>query len=122
MDWQREWGGNVILSHGSSSSAGVGFLFSKSFLPVSLKVEEVIAGRLLKVIVSYERKTLVLLNVYAPVNARERMLFLEKLSDTLEGCKSEDLLFLAGDFNCTVNNLDRNHVEPHLASRNKLVL
>lgn len=47
--------------------------------------------------------------------------FLEKLINTLQGCKSEDFLFLAGDFNCTTNNLNQNHVKPHMASRNKLI-
>lgn len=120
IDWQREWDGTVIMSHKSSTSAGVAILFSRSFAPLSYEVDEVIAGRLIKVTAKYERKTLILINVYAPVFAKERMLFLEKLASTLEGCDS-DFLFLAGDFNCTINNLDRNHVEPHMASRNKLL-
>ena len=35
--------------------------------------------------------------------------FLETLSNTIEKCNTEDNLFLAGDFNCTVSDLDRNH-------------
>lgn len=38
----------------------------------------------------------------------------------LKNCCSEDFLFLGGDFNCTELNLDRNHIEPHLASRIRL--
>lgn len=31
---------------------------------------------------------------------------------------SEELLFLSGDFNCTeTDQLDRNHLEPHIASQ-----
>lgn len=34
----------------------------------------------------------------------------------------EELLFIGGDFNCTVNDkLDRNHIEPHIASQKSLV-
>lgn len=33
---------------------------------------------------------------------------------------SPDFLFLAGDFNCTISNLDQNHVDPHMALRIKL--
>ncbi len=32
-----------------------------------------------------------------------------------------DVLFLGGDFNCTETNLDRNYIEPHLPSRQRLV-
>jgi len=33
----------------------------------------------------------------------------------------EELLFLCGDFNCTENDkLDRNHLEPHIASQKAL--
>lgn len=117
VDWQREWDGTVIMSR---KSAGVAIVFSRSFIPLSNEVEEVIAGRLMKVSVNYERKTMILINVYAPANTKERMLVLEELSDTLARCESVDFHFSAGDFNCTINNLDRNHVEPHIASRNKL--
>lgn len=121
VDWHKEWDGTIIMSHKSSTSAGVAILFSRSFSPLSYEVEEIIVGRLIKVTARYEGKKIIFINVYAPVIARERMIFLEKLIDTLEGCNSEEFLFLAGDFNCTTNNLDRNHVEPHMASRNKLI-
>lgn len=38
-DWRKEWEGEVVLSHNTSLSGGVGFLLSKSFSPVSLEVE-----------------------------------------------------------------------------------
>ncbi|KAJ3594475.1 hypothetical protein NHX12_032779, partial [Muraenolepis orangiensis] len=46
-DWKKEWEGEVILSHNTSRSGGVGFPLSKSFKPVSLEVEQFINGRLL---------------------------------------------------------------------------
>lgn len=36
-------------------------------------------------------------------------------------CNSEEQLFLGGDFNCVKSDLDRNHVEPHLLSRKRLI-
>ena len=115
--WQQEWGGTVVCSHKNSKSGGVAILFSKGFLPLSYEVEEVVEGRLLKVRVRYENITMCLINVYAPVVAVERVCFLETLSNTIEKCNNEDYLFIAGDFNCTVSDLDRNHKEPHIASR-----
>ena len=44
-------------------------------------------------------------------------MFLDELSSTLEGCNSTDFLIVGGDFNCTISDLDRNHIEPHLQSR-----
>lgn len=39
----------------------------------------------------------------------------------MKDLNSEELLFLGGDFNCTVNDkLDRNHLEPHIASQKAL--
>ncbi|KAJ4948663.1 hypothetical protein JOQ06_020193, partial [Pogonophryne albipinna] len=45
-----------------------------------------------------------------------------KLNHTLSTCDSEEYLFLGGDFNCTENPvLDRNHQEPHAASKSALI-
>ena len=115
--WQQEWGGTVVCSHKNSKSGGVVILFSKGFLPLSYEVEEVVEGRLLKVRARYENINMCLINVYAPVVTVERVCFLETLSNTIEKCNKEDYLFIAGDFNCTVSDLDRNHQEPHIASR-----
>uniref|UniRef100_A0A8C2FKM2 Reverse transcriptase domain-containing protein n=1 Tax=Cyprinus carpio TaxID=7962 RepID=A0A8C2FKM2_CYPCA len=49
------------------------------------------------------------------------MVFLDILCSTLQNCCPEDFLFLGGDFNCTEHNLDRNHIEPHLASRKRFI-
>ncbi len=39
----------------------------------------------------------------------------------LQGLNPEELLFIGGDFNCTVNDkLDRNHIEPHIALQKAL--
>ena len=50
VDWKKEWEGNIVFSHMSNVSAGVAILFSKGFLPVSYEVEDIVKGRLLKVV------------------------------------------------------------------------
>uniref|UniRef100_A0A8C5EKL9 Endonuclease/exonuclease/phosphatase domain-containing protein n=1 Tax=Gouania willdenowi TaxID=441366 RepID=A0A8C5EKL9_GOUWI len=82
-DWKKEWGGQVHLSHGSSTSSGVGVLFSRGFLPVSSSSEEVIPGRLLKVSAVFEDVPMVFINVYAPTVGRQRVEFFSVLSDVL---------------------------------------
>lgn len=117
VDWNREWAGQVILSHGSSTSAGVGVLFSSACLPVSVTTEEVIPGRLLVVQAVFEKYKVVLINVYAPTTGAERLAFLRETNDVLNNCSSESYLFLGGNFNCTENaTVDRNHLEPRSAS------
>lgn len=120
-DWKRGYNGEVILSHKSSCSGGVGIVFSRSFLPFSYEVEEIIKGCLLKVKAQYENITVVFINIYAPTNRMNRLAVLDILSDTIKNCSSEEHLFLGGDFNCTENpKLDRNHQEPHPASSQRL--
>ena len=64
---------------------------------------------------------MVLMNLYLPNKGSERVLFLKKVDVVLKGLKPEELLFIGGDFNCTVNTLDRNHIEPSIASQKSLI-
>ncbi len=121
VEWMKEWEGKIVLSHKTALSAGVAVLFSKTCLPISYEVFEVVQGRLIKIIAKFENVTMELINVYAPVKPMERMLFLETLCGSLKQCNMESVLVVGGDINCTSNDLDRNHIEPHMASKNKLL-
>ncbi|TWW57318.1 Transposon TX1 uncharacterized 149 kDa protein ORF 2 [Takifugu flavidus] len=46
-DWEKEWEGQVLLSHNTTLSGGVGLLFSRGFTPSSLEVEHVVRGQCL---------------------------------------------------------------------------
>ena len=92
-------------------------LFAKSFTPISYEVVEVIEGRLMKVRACFEIDVFVFVCVYAPTTAAERVAFLETLSTVISGCNGDEYLFIGGDFNCTEQDIDRNHVEPHMLSR-----
>ncbi len=121
VEWAIGFDGLSVLSHSTSVSGGVAILFSKRFIPVHYKVEEIIKGRLLKIKASYENNfSFVLICVYIPNTAVDRMLFLNTLCKVLSECDPEDFLMLGGDFNCTENVLDRNHIEPHMQSRKRL--
>lgn len=120
-DWAKEWDGLTFLSHNTSDSAGVALLFSRSFIPQSHHVEEVIRGRLLKVSATFENELFVFVCVYAPTNAAARVSFLDTLSTMVRDCGQNDFLIIGGDFNCTEASLDRNHAEPHALSRCRLI-
>ena len=119
-DWALEWDGFSFLSHNTSVSGGVAVLFAKNFTPVSHEIEEIVEGRLLKVRACFENLVFVFICVYAPTKAADRVLFLDTLSAAVSGCNSEEFLFVGGDFNCTENDVDRNHTEPHMLSRRTL--
>lgn len=54
VDWKREWGGQLFLSHKSSVSGGVAILSSKNMTPISYEFAEIEKGCFLKVIVKFE--------------------------------------------------------------------
>ncbi|KAJ4947763.1 hypothetical protein JOQ06_009796 [Pogonophryne albipinna] len=121
-DWRREWGGEGFFSHKRSNSGGVAILFARGFTPFSCTVDEVIPGHLLKINAEFEKVKICFINIYAPSVGAERLLFFEKLKHTLSTCDNGEYLFLGGDFNCTENPvLDRNHQEPHAASKSALI-
>lgn len=109
--------GGLCLSSLNSLSGGVGILFSKSFTPISLEVQTKVEGRLIMVKAKFEKCNVVLINLYAPVNGQERVIVLNELNDMLMSCNSDDFLCLGGDFNCTQDERDRNHMEPHKPSQ-----
>ncbi len=42
IEWAKEWGGLLFLSHNTSLSGGVAVLFNKNFTPSSFLVEELL--------------------------------------------------------------------------------
>lgn len=57
-DWRNEW-------NADSNSGGVEVMFSRDFNPVSVDVEDVMAGHILKIKAGFERVKMVCLSVYA---------------------------------------------------------
>ena len=88
---------------------------------MTYQAEEMVKGRLLKVRAQFENIFFVFLCVYAPTTATGRMVFRTTLDKVLCSCDSEEMLFLGGDFNWTELTIDRNHVEPHMPSRRRLI-
>lgn len=60
-DWKKEWEGEVVFAHMSSTRGGVAILFAKKALPFSCEVKHVIPGRLLFKRVQFEKSRLFLL-------------------------------------------------------------
>lgn len=87
-DWKREWGGDAVQSHKSTTSGGVDILFSKNFAPVCFQVEQVVEGRLMVVSATFEHFNIIFVNMYAPTTGPERA-----LSPVLSEVNVEDFYF-----------------------------
>lgn len=99
-------------------------LFSRNFTPISYSLEQIVFGRLLKVRAQFEKQAFVVICVYDPTSPVERLFFvffIEKLCKTLEPCNNEEYLFVGGDFNCTLESNDHNHMDLHMPSRKWLI-
>lgn len=120
-EWQRQWRGQCVLSHGSNTSAGIALLFEPSLAADILLIEEIEKGRLLKVKARINDVVFTFINVYAPNIGSRRVLFFKRLKQTILNIDTEDILIVGGDFNCTVDfNNDRNAAEPHPPSSREL--
>ena len=110
---------NINGARGDAKRASLFTLLENKNLNVTFLQETKLK---LKINAEFEKVKICFINSYAPCVGAERLLLFEKLKDTLSTCDSEEYLFLGGDFNCTENPvLDRNHQEPHAASKSALM-
>lgn len=86
----------MCLSHKSNNSGGVGILFAKDFIPISVDIEEIIKGRLLKINACFENVKLIFINVYAPTVGTERVIFLNILDNVIRNCSEDCNMILGG--------------------------
>ena len=78
--WEAEWGGKIVSSHGSSHSRGVMILF-KPRLDVSIeKITSDDHGRYILAEIVFDNTKITLVNVHAPNDANQQVVFLSGLS------------------------------------------
>ena len=78
--WEMEWGGKIVSSHGSSHSREVMILFKPR---LDVNFEKIIAdnyGRCILAEIIIDGTKIVLVNVYAPNDATQQVVFLTDLS------------------------------------------
>ena len=110
-DWSREWGSEIIFSHGSTNSRGVAILIPES-LKLNFKIVLTFkdtSGRMLLLECNIEKNKFLIINVYAPTKNRLDMQheFSRNLKNLLdEYC--DKALIIGGDFNTYLNtSLDK---------------
>ena len=103
--WSQDWGPskNSIWTTGSSNSKGVAVLFKpNSDYKISNKKID-LNGRYIYFEIKLEDENFKFINIYAPNDPRERVLFFLKINSWVEVNNTKHLV--GGDYNCTLNNM-----------------
>ena len=102
--WEREWGGKVIYSHGSSAARGVAIFTSREIYAMIKNVYTDMDGRLIIFDLHYDTTIVTFAAIYAPNEDRPKFFIdLEKILESRQEHK-----IVIGDFNLTLNvELDR---------------
>jgi exonuclease III len=100
LAWTEEWGGEIIFSHGTSSSKGVSILFDKS---VEKEIHLILTdpnGRYLILDVTIGDVRLTLVNIYGP-NEDNPNFFMDVIKQ-VEDIPNDNRI-IGGDFNCVLD-------------------
>ena len=103
--WKNEWGGDMIMSHGSSNLCRVAILFKQGFDCTFLSKFEDPLGRYLILKAEIKDKLYVLINIYAPNKDKDIITFPNNLRTILqnENLGDKENIIIGGDFNCLLN-------------------
>ena len=99
-----EWDGLSFFNSGTNSSCGVAVLFNPTFNFKLLDTKRDYDGRILSLKFSFQNQIFNIVNIYAPNIPTCRKTFFANLHTFIF---SGAQLCIAGDYNCVVNNLDK---------------
>ena len=103
--WRNEWGGEIIMAHGSSNSRGVAILVKKDVdCTIHSKLLDPL-GQFVIIKAEIRDKMYVLINIYAPNKDANIVSFFNNLLVTLQknNLDEEENIIMGGDFNCPLN-------------------
>ena len=122
--WSAEWGNNILFSHGSAHSRGVCILQNPCSTSVRLcSISTDAEGRLIIAKVIIENKPFFILNIYATTDYRDQDNFIKTISEHLASKTDTSKVIISGDWNTTLNQIDKSGGQPWKATnyRNALV-
>ena len=108
--WKKEWGAEILFSHGLTNARGVAVLIKNGF-DIDIQLTQTDSfGRLilLKAVIKEENYTIA--NIYGPNKDPDAVKFYHNLSNILRtnDFGNEENIIMGGDFNCPLNiNLDK---------------
>ena len=110
MGWQN------IFSHGSSHSRGVCVLLNPHSTFHLRRVEADTEGRFLIVKVTIDEECFFITNLYAPTDYRDQDSFICRLSKQLISNTDTSKVAISGDWNTTLNPIDKRGGQPWKAT------
>ena len=113
--WEAEWGGKVVASHGTTHSKGVMVLFKPN---LNVTINETLAdknGRYILAETAIDETNIVFVNIYAPNDPSQQILFLRDLSSSVLSSYANENLVLGGNFNCVMNAMDKKGGRPFVS-------
>ena len=124
VQWENEWGGEILFSHGSPNSCGRAILIRNNTNYSVLSTTRDPLGRFIILKIQIDDKVYVLVNIYAPNKDKDLIQFFRKLHGLLqmEDLDSEENIILGGDFNCPLNPALDKHGRGCLKNNQYLVL
>ena len=113
--WEAEWGGKVVVSHGTTQSKGVMVLFKPN---LNVTINKALAdknGRYILTQTSIDETNVVFVNIYEPNDTSQQILFLRDLSSSVLSSYANENIMLGGDFNCVNNAMDKKCGRPFVS-------
>lgn len=104
--WRAEWGGEIFFAHGSKHSRGVMILFRPSLCKEVTNVTRDKNGRFLIVNTTIGEDEFCFVNIYAPNDQTQQIIFFRKMTVSIRECQTDKIL-IGGDFNCPLSTLDK---------------
>ena len=124
--WRREWGGEILYSHGTFNSKGVAILLPQ-YLNITIESTVVdTSGRYLSAKINLDGNIFTIVNIYAPTKDKpvEQLDFFDTILPLIDN--SDINTIVGGGFNICLHNVDKSggRVEPSssYASRIKTFL
>ena len=105
-EWENEWEGKIIYSHGTKHSKGVMMLFSKNFDFQILQQNIDNEGRYIMCKLEVNDEIFWCVNIYAPNTMQEKRVFFENIDSLVEelDISESDNLIIGGDWNSIQNS------------------
>ena len=110
--WEAEWVGKVVASHGTTHSKRIMVLFK---LNLNVTINKTLAdknGRYILAETSIDETNVVFVNIYAPNDPSQQILFLRDLSSSVLSAYANENLVLGGDFICVMNAMEKKGGRP----------
>ena len=101
--WRKEWGGNILFSHGSNNSKGVAILIKPN---ANCKIDNVVCdtdGRYILVRMLIDNQYYYLLNTYFPNTEKDQIIFLDHLCAKIDNVVDREQLIMGGDINIAID-------------------